>query len=113
MPERRPAEISAAKRRENAAQRKPWRLQFLDVQICYPLKFHIPFVAESRYPIGHPYGHMSIERKPRQGSRSQELRFIIETELENDGRWFAEIPQVPARWPMEPPKKRPSIRHTR
>jgi predicted RNase H-like HicB family nuclease len=23
------------------------------------------------------------------------LRFIIETELENDGRWIAEIPQVP------------------
>ena len=23
------------------------------------------------------------------------MRFIIETELENDGRWIAEIPQVP------------------
>jgi predicted RNase H-like HicB family nuclease len=38
---------------------------------------------------------MSIERKPPHGARSQDLRFIIETELENDGRWIAEIPQVP------------------
>jgi predicted RNase H-like HicB family nuclease len=35
------------------------------------------------------------ERKPPQGSRSQDLRFIIETERETDGRWIAEIPQVP------------------
>jgi predicted RNase H-like HicB family nuclease len=38
---------------------------------------------------------MNSERKPPQGARSQDLRFIIETELENDGRWIAEIPQVP------------------
>ena len=34
---------------------------------------------------------MSTERKLPQ---SQELRFIVETELETDGRWIAEIPQV-------------------
>lgn len=33
--------------------------------------------------------------KPPQSTRSQELRFIIETETETDGRWIAEIPQVP------------------
>ena len=38
---------------------------------------------------------MNSERKPPHGTRSQDLRFIIETELENDGRWIAEIPQVP------------------
>ncbi len=38
---------------------------------------------------------MNTERKQPHGTRSQDLRFIIETELENDGRWIAEIPQVP------------------
>jgi predicted RNase H-like HicB family nuclease len=38
---------------------------------------------------------MSPERKLPQGTRSQHLRFVIETELETDGRWIAEIPQVP------------------
>jgi predicted RNase H-like HicB family nuclease len=38
---------------------------------------------------------MSNERKPPQGTRSQDLRFIIETEQETDGRWIAEISQVP------------------
>ncbi len=38
---------------------------------------------------------MNSERKPPHGTRSQDLRFIIETELENDGRWIAEISQVP------------------
>jgi predicted RNase H-like HicB family nuclease len=38
---------------------------------------------------------MSSERKPPHGTRSQDLRFIIESELENDGRWIAEISQVP------------------
>jgi predicted RNase H-like HicB family nuclease len=33
--------------------------------------------------------------KPPQSTRSQDLRFIIETERETDGRWIAEIPQVP------------------
>ena len=45
--------------------------------------------------IGHPYGYMSTERKVPHGTRSQDLRFIVETELETDGRWIAEIPQVP------------------
>jgi predicted RNase H-like HicB family nuclease len=35
------------------------------------------------------------ERKQPRSARSQDLRFIIETEQENDGRWIAEIPQVP------------------
>jgi predicted RNase H-like HicB family nuclease len=38
---------------------------------------------------------MSVKRKPPLGTGSQDLRFIIETELETDGRWIAEIPQVP------------------
>ena len=38
---------------------------------------------------------MGTERKPPQGTRSTNLRFVVETELETDGRWIAEIPQVP------------------
>ena len=38
---------------------------------------------------------MSSDRKLPHGTRSQDLRFIIETELETDGRWIAEISQVP------------------
>jgi len=38
---------------------------------------------------------MSTQRKPPQGTGSQDLRFTVETELESDGRWIAEIPQVP------------------
>jgi len=38
---------------------------------------------------------MNSERKPPHGTGSQDLRFIVETELETDGRWIAEIPQVP------------------
>lgn len=37
---------------------------------------------------------MSSNRKQPQGAGSQDLRFIIETEREVDGRWIAEIPQV-------------------
>jgi predicted RNase H-like HicB family nuclease len=39
--------------------------------------------------------YMTSERKPPHGIGSQDLRFVIETELETDGRWIAEIPQVP------------------
>jgi predicted RNase H-like HicB family nuclease len=38
---------------------------------------------------------MATQRKPPQGAGSQNLRFTVETELEADGRWIAEIPQVP------------------
>ena len=38
---------------------------------------------------------MGTDRKPPQGAWSQDLRFVVETELETDGRWIAEIPQVP------------------
>jgi predicted RNase H-like HicB family nuclease len=38
---------------------------------------------------------MNSNRKPPHGIGSQDLRFIVETELETDGRWIAEIPQVP------------------
>jgi predicted RNase H-like HicB family nuclease len=38
---------------------------------------------------------MSSDRKLPHGTRSQDLRFIIETERETDGRWIAEISQVP------------------
>ena len=38
---------------------------------------------------------MSMDRKRPQGTWSEDLRFVVETELESDGRWIAEIPQVP------------------
>ncbi len=38
---------------------------------------------------------MSPDRKPPYGTWSEDLRFVIETEQENDGRWIAEISQVP------------------
>lgn len=38
---------------------------------------------------------MTTDRKQPRGTRSEDLRFVIETELETDGRWIAEIPQVP------------------
>lgn len=34
---------------------------------------------------------MSTDRKLPHGARSEDLRFVVET----DGRWIAEIPQVP------------------
>jgi predicted RNase H-like HicB family nuclease len=38
---------------------------------------------------------MSPDRKQPLGTRSEDLRFVIETEQEVDGRWIAEIGQVP------------------
>jgi len=35
---------------------------------------------------------MKTVRKP---PKSQDLRFTIQTEIETDGRWIAEIPEVP------------------
>jgi predicted RNase H-like HicB family nuclease len=35
------------------------------------------------------------DHKPPRSNGSQDLRFTIETELETDGRWIAEISQVP------------------
>jgi hypothetical protein len=35
------------------------------------------------------------DHKPPRSTGSQDLRFTIETELETDGRWIAEISQVP------------------
>jgi predicted RNase H-like HicB family nuclease len=35
------------------------------------------------------------ERKRPSGLRSRDLRFQFEIERENDGRWIAEIPEVP------------------
>jgi predicted RNase H-like HicB family nuclease len=34
-------------------------------------------------------------RSPRNGVKSQDMRFNIETERENDGRWIAEIADIP------------------
>ena len=39
--------------------------------------------------------YMNTGRKPPHCIGSQDLRFIIETERETDGRWIAEISQVP------------------
>lgn len=38
---------------------------------------------------------MTTDRKLPDSTRSQDLRFSIETEQEVDGRWIAEIPEVP------------------
>jgi len=38
---------------------------------------------------------VTAERKPPCAVRSQDLQFNIETEREDDGRWIAEIPEVP------------------
>lgn len=38
---------------------------------------------------------MAAQRKPALGARSEDLRFVVETELETDGRWIAEISLVP------------------
>ena len=35
------------------------------------------------------------ERKPPSSVRSRDLRFQFEIEREDDGRWIAEIPEVP------------------
>ena len=37
---------------------------------------------------------MTTAHKPPQAS-SKDLRFSVETEIETDGRWIAEIPEVP------------------
>jgi predicted RNase H-like HicB family nuclease len=34
-------------------------------------------------------------RKPAQSARSQDVQFKLETERETDGRWIAEIPEIP------------------
>lgn len=39
---------------------------------------------------------MTTDRKLPHGTGSQDLRFVVETEVETDGRWIAEIPQVPS-----------------
>ncbi len=38
---------------------------------------------------------MVTYRKPPCGVRSSDLRFSIQTDREEDGRWIAEIPEVP------------------
>lgn len=38
---------------------------------------------------------MATTPKSPRSTRSEDLRFVIETEMEMDGRWIAEIPQVP------------------
>jgi predicted RNase H-like HicB family nuclease len=35
------------------------------------------------------------ERKPPSSARSQDLQFNIETERETDGRWIAEVLEIP------------------
>ncbi len=44
--------------------------------------------------MAHPR-NVTTGHKPPRGSRSQDLRFSIETERETDGRWIAEITEVP------------------
>lgn len=42
----------------------------------------------------HPI-RVTTNRKPPCGTRSQNVQFSIETEREADGRWIAEIPEIP------------------
>jgi predicted RNase H-like HicB family nuclease len=35
------------------------------------------------------------DRKPPSSTRNRDLQFIIETEPETDGRWIAEVPEIP------------------
>jgi predicted RNase H-like HicB family nuclease len=44
--------------------------------------------------MGHLTGVIT-GHKPSRSTGSQDLRFTVETELETDGRWVAEITQVP------------------
>ena len=55
----------------------------------------ITSVRSTRVTQSGIFTYMNSERKPPHGAGSQDLRFIVETELETDGRWIAEIPQVP------------------
>jgi predicted RNase H-like HicB family nuclease len=64
-------------------------------RICCSVSSHYLRKLKPRSFIGHAYEYMSTERKLPHGTRSQDLRFIVETELETDDRWIAEIPQVP------------------
>jgi predicted RNase H-like HicB family nuclease len=57
--------------------------------------FHVTIVRRNPVTSSGILTYMKSERKPPHGSRSQDLRFTIETELEDDGRWIAEISQVP------------------
>lgn len=47
------------------------------------------------YHIGHHYVMNKECKKPPQGTGSQHLKFTIETEQETDGRWIAEVMEVP------------------
>ena len=44
--------------------------------------------------VGHPIT-VATNRKAPRGVRSSDLRFSIQTDREDDGRWVAEIPEVP------------------
>jgi predicted RNase H-like HicB family nuclease len=44
--------------------------------------------------MAHPKGAM-LDRKPPQSARSRNVRFNFEIERETDGRWIAEILEVP------------------
>jgi hypothetical protein len=45
-------------------------------------------------PRGHDITQMT-DRKPPRSIRSQDLQFNIETERETDGRWIAEVREIP------------------
>lgn len=48
--------------------------------------------------LDRPSGILSIViigSKPPRSTRSQDLRFSVELEQETDGRWIAEIPEIP------------------
>jgi predicted RNase H-like HicB family nuclease len=57
------------------------------------------FIATANVFLNHYKGIFEIEmthpKKPSRSVRSQDLRFNIETEREMDGRWIAEISDMP------------------
>jgi predicted RNase H-like HicB family nuclease len=45
--------------------------------------------------MGHPINVTTDRKKPCGSARSGDLQFSIELDREEDGRWIAEIPEVP------------------
>ena len=39
--------------------------------------------------------YVSNDRKPTHGTRSRQLQFQFEIDRETDGRWIAQIPEIP------------------
>ena len=72
---------------------RPSQIQQLPLRRGMPLP--IPPQAETRRRHRACLGTKCSPKANCRRHRSRDLRFIVETELETDGRWIAEIPQMP------------------